>query len=157
MAEHKESLEQIRAFDYYFALGESRSLPQVAAHMGRSRVTIKKWSSKFNWADRVRDRDREVGQELIERTNERILDLEELNRQTIGQLTEKFAEDVRSGKIRASSIQDYERIFKMAQSLGPGDGSSSDGNLGSLAEIIKQSAEILAGIPLAPQADTDET
>src|SRR6478672_7726471 len=41
------------AFMVFFDLGRGRTLQAVAAKCGASIDTIKKWSSKFHWKDRV--------------------------------------------------------------------------------------------------------
>ena len=48
-----ETPRAFAAFMAYFQLGCARSLPAVAGHLGEKPDTIKSWSSKYHWADRI--------------------------------------------------------------------------------------------------------
>ena len=41
------------AFTVYFALGQTRSLSQVADELGEHLTTVKTWSSRFRWSERI--------------------------------------------------------------------------------------------------------
>ena len=41
------------AFMAFFALGHARSLQAVAAQLGEKHDTVKAWSSKYRWSDRI--------------------------------------------------------------------------------------------------------
>jgi hypothetical protein len=49
----KESDKAFAAFSMYLSLGPDRSLVKTAAKLGRSKVLMEKWSSKFDWPARV--------------------------------------------------------------------------------------------------------
>ncbi len=46
------------SFRHYADLGPKRSLPQVAATVGRCAGTLRRWSVQYKWNDRVKDYDR---------------------------------------------------------------------------------------------------
>jgi hypothetical protein len=48
-----ETPRAFSAFRAFFDLGHSRSLQSVADHLGEKLDTIKKWSSRFRWSDRI--------------------------------------------------------------------------------------------------------
>jgi|ERR1043166_188217 hypothetical protein len=48
-----ESPRAYSAFMAYFQLGHARSLPTLAGKLDESLDTLKKWSSKFDWAERI--------------------------------------------------------------------------------------------------------
>lgn len=52
-----EKMVHTTAFEYYYNLGEKRSLAKTARYMKVQDETVKKWSSKFHWVERVRERD----------------------------------------------------------------------------------------------------
>ena len=49
----KESDKAFAAFSLYLSQGPERSLAKTAAKLGRSKVMMEKWSSKFDWPGRV--------------------------------------------------------------------------------------------------------
>jgi hypothetical protein len=50
----KESSRAFAAFRVYLSLGPQRSLAAVGQNLGKSKVVIEGWSSKFDWVSRVK-------------------------------------------------------------------------------------------------------
>jgi hypothetical protein len=48
-----ETARAYQAFMAYFQLGQLRTLPAVADKLGENLGTVKNWSSKYDWADRL--------------------------------------------------------------------------------------------------------
>lgn len=55
-----ETMEQRRAFEEYSRLGDERSLVKVADIVGKTDVTIQKWSKCFGWVERVKKLDNAI-------------------------------------------------------------------------------------------------
>lgn len=53
-----ETFRHREAFEYYYKLGEKRSLAQVARRFNVSVQSTNKWNHEFNWQPRVQERDR---------------------------------------------------------------------------------------------------
>ena len=51
--QRKESSKAFAAFQVYLRMGPQRSLAAVGQQLGKSRVVIERWSSKFDWVSRV--------------------------------------------------------------------------------------------------------
>ena len=49
----KETAKGFAAFSVYLSLGPQRSLAAVGQKLGKSKVVIERWSSKFDWPSRV--------------------------------------------------------------------------------------------------------
>ncbi len=49
----RESSKAFAAFQVYLRMGPQRSLAAVGQQLGKSRVVIERWSSKFDWVSRV--------------------------------------------------------------------------------------------------------
>jgi hypothetical protein len=49
----RESTKAFAAFSLYLNLGPQRSLEAVGRKLGKSKVTMEKWSTKFGWVSRV--------------------------------------------------------------------------------------------------------
>lgn len=104
----KETLEQREAFDYYYLLGGDRSCTAVAPKFKKSLKTIKNWSKKFNWRERVQQRDMEIARELEKKTNESIIDEKA-----------KYRDDIKSNvdiiRYTLNKINDKINNFKVIQ------------------------------------------
>lgn len=61
------------AFDAYYAMGPERSLVRLAGDRGVSVKSIKKWSTEFNWQERLIQRDLEINRKTEEKTNKAIV------------------------------------------------------------------------------------
>lgn len=70
----KEELRHREAFEYYYSLGDTRTLPQVNQKFKVSLTSIKRWSGSFNWQDRVFQRDLEISKEMELKTNRTVID-----------------------------------------------------------------------------------
>lgn len=60
-----ESTEQVEAFNEYLALGEVRSVPKVAEKLGKPLSTIRKWSQKYGWIQKVLEHEAENAESLL--------------------------------------------------------------------------------------------
>jgi len=49
----RESSKAFAAFQVYLRMGPQRSLAAVGQQLGKSKVVIERWSSKFDWVSRV--------------------------------------------------------------------------------------------------------
>ena len=65
-----EALKNKKAFEHYYSLGDDRNLTKVSQKFNMSPATITKWSSKFDWGERVITRDKSIGDRLKYETDE---------------------------------------------------------------------------------------
>lgn len=151
-----ESLENREAFEYYYSLGTNRSLVAVADKIGKAALTVKRWSKSFNWQERVKIRDMEIGDHVKRATNAHVVASRAMYRETIGKLVMDFKADVESGKIKLSRIDDFIKIVNLDMELmGVGSGDDVD-NMSSLAKVLEQSAMLIQG-RLDRGRDPDDT
>jgi len=66
---HKETLRHREAFEYFYSLGDKRSLAQVENKFRISEQTAINWSYSFNWKERVEQRDIENAKKLAQKTD----------------------------------------------------------------------------------------
>jgi transposase len=71
----KETLKHQKAFDYYYALGETRSCAEVARKFCVSKTSVQKWSKAFEWQGRVQKRDAANAKKIINTTDESIVNV----------------------------------------------------------------------------------
>ena len=100
----REELRHREAFEYYYSLGDTRTLPQVSQKFKVSLTSIKRWSGSFNWQDRIIQRDIEIGRELPAKTNETVIAIKanyraeikaqfSILKKMLNELIKKFKED----------------------------------------------------------------
>ena len=78
----EETLRQKQIFDIYYSLGDKRSLEKLNETLKNtpeysdktpSLDTLKSWSKKFNWQERIQQRDVEISKGLEKKINQDII------------------------------------------------------------------------------------
>lgn len=108
-----ETLRHKEAFEYYYTLGPDRNLKKVAERFGVSLRSVGNWSKKYNWMERVKQRDIELAQEMRERNNEAILSEKAKIRTILKALYNQLVKDLRDGKVKIKSVSDLEKVVKL--------------------------------------------
>ena len=117
----QETLRHRDAFEFYYSLGDSRSLPQVAQRFTVSERSVKKWSRVFGWQDRVAERDAKNAEKLAKKTDTTIVAQKakylQVVRAAIVGLVEAHT-DRATGKLvfpcgKGGPAADYERLVKL--------------------------------------------
>lgn len=139
----KATREQIEAFDYYYRLGKHRSLVKVAQEYHRSQITIKRWSAEQNWKELVRQRDGQIGEQIIAKTDKEIMGIHEMNREILTTLVRELLDKVREGRLQIHTISDWKRVMEIQQLQSQFGAGSDDGNMESLAAILDKSAQMI--------------
>jgi len=68
-----EDLEHIEAFEYYYALGQDRSLKKVAEKFGVPYKKVCGWSQRYKWKEKIEKRNAKIANKLAERTDDYIV------------------------------------------------------------------------------------
>ena len=108
----KETEAQKQAFELYYGMGEKRSLEAVANACNKSTRTIGEWSRKFQWKDRILQKEIEETAEKGSTANA-VLDVKAEYRKVIRALVAAFVKDFKAGKVKIKNIQDFERVVKL--------------------------------------------
>jgi hypothetical protein len=126
------------AFEIYYRMGQGRSYSRVAAEIHRSLVVVNNWGSKYEWPQRVKEREEEIRR----RVAEHVVSEEVETRIRVGSKVERFltnffnyfdklAEDHKRIDI-ITNIDDFERVVRLllllkGDRLEPLNGSSNGG------------------------------
>ena len=102
-----ETLQHKEAFEYYYSLGEARSLQQVAKRFTVSETSARKWSAAFNWQERVVQRDIEISKGLEKKTNTTILNEKANYRRIIKESISGI------GEIKINNPKDLDTLVKL--------------------------------------------
>ena len=102
-----ENLRMKEAFEYYYSLGDKRSLQQVAKKFTVSETSARKWSAAFNWQERVIQRDIEISKGLEKKTNTTILNEKANYRRIIKETIAKMT------GVEVANIKDLDTLVKL--------------------------------------------
>lgn len=112
-----ESAQAFEAFTTYLEMGTERSIRKVGQKLDKSRTQIGKWSSTWNWQERVRSYDNELEKEARKKA---IADRKAMTKRHIGiamQLQKKALEALDSLSAEDMSAKDVKEFIKMATDL----------------------------------------
>lgn len=107
----KENKLQREAFEFYYGLGQQRSLKAVAIHFSRSERTVAGWSRDLNWVDRCKQK--EMDEAEGKEKQGLMLDVKVTYRKLLNNLMAVAVKDYKEGKLKVKSIQDLERVIKL--------------------------------------------
>jgi hypothetical protein len=113
----RENMEQKEGFEYYYSLGKERNLTKVADEFGKAHRTVAEWSRQFNWQERVRERDEEVGEKLKEKAIDTVVEEKAKYRKIIKLAVTEFVKEMQNGNIKPQNIMDLERLIKLDLTL----------------------------------------
>lgn len=132
-----ESAQAFEAFSTYLEMGADRSIRAVGQKLDKSRQQIGKWSSTWNWQERVRAYDNELEKEARRKA---VADRKNMVDRHIGiamQLQKKALQALKDLSVEDMTPKDIKEYIKMATDLerlnrtleeetekGKGDGSA---------------------------------
>lgn len=113
----EETLRHRAAFDYYYSLGNVRSIAKVADQFQVSPMSVKRWSKSFDWKTRLKSRDTEISAKLDELTNSAVLDQRTQVVNIVNKLIEASIVKLPDGSLAPAfpveSVQDFEKVVKL--------------------------------------------
>jgi hypothetical protein len=136
----KEQPHQVRAFEYYYGLGQHRSYEKVAAQFGVAISTVKLWGTSFGWKERIRDRDLEIARELATRTLGGEVSRRERNTQIIQMAILQLAKAVAEGQVKMT-LSDLDKLIRLESYLNDEPDSRREIIIGDLKNKTDQELE----------------
>lgn len=118
----KESFLQQEAFEFYYELGDTRTLQLVADKFERHVQTVKTWSSELGWQRRIEERTRRIAEVAKTEIDKTIVQNRKVYKSTtqaiLAELNNRFAKAIENNKLsdiplKVESLQDLERLIKM--------------------------------------------
>jgi len=108
-----ETLRHREAFEFYYRLGDQRSLGLVAGECKVSEKTAAAWSKAFRWQRRVAERDAEIARDLRVQTDTDVLAERIRVRRVIRDAIGDFASRLEADEVHVTSVGDFERLVKL--------------------------------------------
>lgn len=112
-----ESAQAFEAFAKYRDLGTERSITKVVQELNKTRALIGRWSSQWEWKERVRAYDNELEKEARKKA---VADRKAMTERHIGiamQLQKKALEALSTLSVEDMSPKDVKEYIKMATDL----------------------------------------
>lgn len=108
-----ETLRQAKAFDIYYAMGSGRSLDSVSKQIGVSKNSVFNWSKKFNWKERIAERDKANAQKMFDETDESIVESLINYRKIIKVSIDTYVKQLKGGVVKISNPADFIRLAEL--------------------------------------------
>lgn len=108
-----ETLRQAKAFDIYYSMGSGRSLEAVSKEIGVSKNSVFNWSKKFNWKERIAERDKANAQKMFEDTDESIVDSLVGYRKIIKVSIENYVKLLKGGSIKINTPAEFIKLAEL--------------------------------------------
>ena len=112
-----ESDKAYEAFVTYRDMGTNRSIRAVAQKLAKSRTQIGKWSSGWDWTERVRAYDNELEEEARAKVVKDRKEMTDRHIKIAMQLQKKALEALTSLEVEAMTPKDIKEFIKMATDL----------------------------------------
>jgi hypothetical protein len=138
----KETTKHKKAFEYYYAMGASRNLREVAKEFNTTLTTVHNWSISFDWKSRIELRDNEVSKIMEKKTNETVVEIKAKYHTFLKAMIAQAIEDFKAKDLKIETPLDLIRVIQMdLELLGEGDGSKS-GMLDEMTKAISAGREL---------------
>lgn len=108
----KEQPHHLRAFEYYYSLGEQRSYERVATEMTVAPSTVKLWARSFGWQDRLRERNLEIAREVAGRTMTDEVSRRERSLQIVHLAMVQLAKAIAEGEVKMT-LADLDKLIRL--------------------------------------------
>lgn len=115
--EMRETPKMEQMFEYYYMLGEDRTIAQVSDHFNVSRQTISKYSKQLNWRERVYERDTKILNELRKENNNDIKSTMDSYRKVIKASVADYINRLKSNKIKVESVRDFVKLVELEMKI----------------------------------------
>lgn len=140
----KEKLKHKEAFEYYYALGDNRTLQAVADEFGVTYLSVMKWRDSFNWKERVQERDNEIASKLKEQTMSSIINEKANYRKIIKLGISQIVSNMQNGDLKYN-VADLDRLVRLdLHLLGEEETSVAVNSVVSLTEKDRESISELS-------------
>lgn len=113
----KEDTRQLEAFESYYAMGDKRSYRNLAQQYNVSVTTINKWAKKFNWLERIEQRNLVVAKKMESKAIQTVVDMKVKYRQSIQYMFAEMLKEMQKGEKgtfpRIETMADFEKLIKI--------------------------------------------
>lgn len=113
----KETMQTLRAFEYWISLGDKRTYKAVAEREHVAVKTVFNWYHSFNWQKKLEERQLERAKLWAKDTDQMFLDNRIKNINRLSRTLDEYDKYLIVGKVDASSIQDMLNTTKMQNDL----------------------------------------
>lgn len=128
----QETLRQAKAFDTYYAMGDSRSYEAVARKLGVSKTSIARWAKVNNWQERIKERDKDIASKMYEKTDSDLVNTLTNYRKVITASVGEYIKNLKDNKIRIQTPYDFIKLveldLKLIELINEDSGLSDDTN-----------------------------
>lgn len=107
-----EKLKHKEAFEFYYALGDNRTLQKVADEFKVNYLTIMKWRDSFDWMNRIQERDNEIANKIKEETMNSLINEKKNYRKIVKLAITQIVGKMKNGELKYN-ITDLDRLVRL--------------------------------------------
>lgn len=109
----RESLRHLKAFEYYYALGPSRTFKKVANEFNVSSTSITVWARDFNWEQRVYERETKAFKRIQDSNDEEMIKQMNAYKTVIQASISEYIKNLKGGKIKVTKVSDFAKLVEL--------------------------------------------
>lgn len=100
-------------FEYYYSLGEDRTLNAVSDYFNTSRQSISKYARIFKWRDRVYERDTKILRDIRDQNNDDIRETMQSYRKVIKASVADYISRLKNNKVHVETVRDFVKLVEL--------------------------------------------
>lgn len=132
-----ETMRQAKAFDLYFTMGDNRSYEKVGKQIGVSTNSVATWAKKYNWQQRLSERNAAIHQEMYAKTDKEIMESLTDYKKIIHDSVQDYVKNLKSGKVKINSPGEFIKLVELDVKLTEIlDNDNSNNNEGETGTVI---------------------
>jgi len=112
-----EKIRHRNAFELYCRMGQRRSLRGLEEILKTGKGSVRVWSQKFKWAERVEKFDQDIKLLMSELTKEDIIAKNKEHIEIIDEAIKQWKDKLNAGEINLNMVQDIEKLLNIRAKL----------------------------------------
>ena len=113
-----EGFVERMAFETYYKLGDNRTLKKIATSLSKGSATIERWSKKYRWPQRVKERERQAAEYLLmQQSAQEEAETKKKHLTLIDAAISTFSKKLVEGGVKLDSVDDLQKLVNMRWKL----------------------------------------
>lgn len=112
-----ERIKHFNAYEVYCRMGPNRNLRDLAKILQSKEASMFAWSVKFNWQERIKQFDQDIGRLMKELTRDSLIETNKKHLLIIDQAIDQWKAKLDAGEVSLNMVQDIEKLMNIRNKL----------------------------------------